>query len=79
MELPNHIKAKIVQQKIDEIEQEKYGFKIDHEVQIFLGNSSRVKEIETALANCVKIVELLNGKLKELSAPVVEHANGNER
>lgn len=78
MELTNEIKAKVVEEKIAGIEQEKYGLLIDHEVHMLLGNHERVAKIEASLAKSVVVLQLLNEKLAELKAPAVEHSNGKE-
>lgn len=79
MELPNEVKADVLQKKIATVEQEKYGLLVDHEVvQMLPNNKERLTRIEADLANCVKVLKLLNEKLAELSAPVVEYVNGSE-
>lgn len=78
MELPNEIKARILQNKIAAVEQEKYSLLIDHEVQTLTNNKKRLEDIEADLGNCVKVLKLLNEKLAELSAHVVECVNGKE-
>lgn len=76
MEPPNEIKVGILQKKIASVEQEKYGLLVDHEVQTLVGNKKRIEDIEADLGNCVKVLKLLNEKLAELGAPVVECVNG---
>lgn len=78
MELPNEIKVGILQKKIAAVEQEKYGLLVDHEVQTLVGNKKRIEDIEADLGNCVKVLKLLNEKLAELGAHVVECVNGKE-
>lgn len=78
MEPTNEVKAKVVEQKIADVEQEKYGLMIDHEVHTLVGNHERVAKIEATLANSVKVLKFLNKKLAELKAPTVEHVNGKE-
>lgn len=76
--IADEIKARIIRDKIASIEEQEFGLVIDHEVQRLVGNADKVREIESMLANCVKILRMLNQKLEELSAPVVEHVNGKE-
>lgn len=78
MELTNEIKAKVVEEKIEGVEQEKYGLIIDHEVQTLLGNHERAAKIEASLAKSVIVLKFLEERLAELKAPAVEHVNGNE-
>lgn len=79
MDLSNEIKAKIVQGRITQLEQEKYGLALDHEIQVFLGTSpARVLEIEAGIGNCIKAIKMLQSKLAELDAPATEHVNGKE-
>lgn len=78
MELPNEIKAKIIQGRIAQLEEQKYGLALDHEIQVFLGTSpARVLEIEAGIGNCIKAIKLMQSKLVELDAPT-EHVNGKE-
>lgn len=79
MELPNEIKARVIQGRIAQLEQEKYGLALDHEIQVFLGTSpARVLEIEAGIGNCIKAIKLMQSKLAELDTPTVEHVNGKE-
>jgi hypothetical protein len=75
VEIPNEVKAKIIEGRIEGIRQEMYAHSIDHEVQAFLGRTERAAEIEKGIAEGVRAIQFLNKKLEELRAIV---PNGKE-
>lgn len=82
MELSVEDKIKVVQDRIQEVAKQKYGYQLDHEVQtIISSNPEQLKRIETALAHCIQALRILNKRLEELqaSAVAVEHVNGKEK
>lgn len=66
MEIPNEVKIKIIEGRIEGIKQEIYAHSIDHEVQVLLGHTARAAEIEKGLAEGVRAMQFLNEKIKEL-------------